>query len=295
MKAALSIARLFLPVLFGSSALSAQVVINEFLASNTKGIRDQAQQCEDWIELRNTSTRPVNVSGWFLSDKLARPTKWPIPANTTIPAGGRLLIWCDEDQQDGPYHANFKLNATSGEELWLRQSDGKTIVDRVKFGPQLADVSCGRVFDGRGGSDYFVTFPQPTPRKDNFDGSCVSRRYSSFESRRHPLALDWIGTTQIGQTINVTVQGGVPNSAFLVWIAADSAPFEIPINPRFGLLINLPLFTLVIPSNSSGQGLLPLALPRDTRLDRARLYLQAGGVDTAGLFSSNCVEAVLCR
>lgn len=273
--------------------LSAQVVINEFLASNTKGIQDEANQFEDWIELRNVSSSTVDVSGWFLSDKADRPNKWPIPANTRIAAGGTLLIWCDEDQQDGPYHSNFKLSATNGEEIWLRRPDATTLVDNVKFGPQLADVSCGRLFDGAN-PNYYVTFPQPTPRANNSGVLCASRTYSSFVPQRHPIAIDWVGSTRLGQSFNVTMTGGIANSAFVVFIAADAAPAEINYSQRFGILIGLPVFTLIVPSNASGQGVLPLSLPNDARLDKARIYMQAGGIDVNGLFGSNCVEATLC-
>ncbi|MFN0126281.1 MAG: hypothetical protein ACKV19_06300 [Verrucomicrobiales bacterium] len=50
-------AALFLP-----GAVAAQVVLTEFLASNSTGIRDEINEREDWLELTNTSAGTVSLS-----------------------------------------------------------------------------------------------------------------------------------------------------------------------------------------------------------------------------------------
>ena len=86
-------------------------------------------------------------------DNLAAPTKWRFPVgkplDTTISAGGYLLIWADNDITDSGLHANFKLSA-GGEEIGLFDVDGSTLVDSVVFGQQTADVSYGRFPDANG-------------------------------------------------------------------------------------------------------------------------------------------------
>lgn len=67
------------------------VVISEFMADNEDGVTDDDGTRQDWIELRNTTASPVNLSGWYLSDNAARRDKWPFPA-VTLPAGGSLLV-----------------------------------------------------------------------------------------------------------------------------------------------------------------------------------------------------------
>ena len=51
----------------------------------------------------------------YLTDDLANPTKWRIPSGyssqTTMPAGGFVVFWADEEPAEGPLHANFKLSA----------------------------------------------------------------------------------------------------------------------------------------------------------------------------------------
>ena len=142
---------------------SSPVQLNEFLASNQNGIQDEASEFEDWLELLNTGTAPVDMSGCYLTDKIDNPTKWPIPANTILQPGATLLIWCDEDANQGPLHANFKLSA-GGEQILLFAADGKTQLDRIDFGTQTTDVSTGRMVAL---PSLWVTFPTPTPRTPN--------------------------------------------------------------------------------------------------------------------------------
>jgi hypothetical protein len=55
---------------------NSQVVINEYSASNFSGFTDNFGENEDWVELYNTSASPVNLSGYYLSDRAGNPTKF---------------------------------------------------------------------------------------------------------------------------------------------------------------------------------------------------------------------------
>ncbi len=124
------------------------LVINEFLASNTTAETDEAGQYEDWIELFNNSDIAINLTGIYLSDDAAKPDKWLFPLGTTIPAKGFLIVWADEDQSQGPLHANFKLSA-AGEFLMLSNGAGG-VIDSLSFGPQRVDTTFGRYPNGTG-------------------------------------------------------------------------------------------------------------------------------------------------
>ncbi len=136
------------------------ISINEILASNTSSGQDPQGEHDDWIELVNHGRRPVDLSGMFLSDDPANPLKWQIPAGTQLAPGKFLVIWADEDGGAEGLHANFKLSK-AGEVLIL--VSGTTIVDKVEFGKQRADVSLGRL-PGAGGE--FRPFT-PTPGAEN--------------------------------------------------------------------------------------------------------------------------------
>ncbi|HCR49716.1 MAG TPA: hypothetical protein DIW24_08805, partial [Bacteroidetes bacterium] len=143
--------------------LASPIVLNEFMAENTKTIPDEVGQFEDWVELYYAGDFPFSLENYYLSDDPTRPDKWPIPTTQLGPQNRYLLIFADEDRTQGTYHANFKLSK-SGEYLSLAKKDGSTfsIVDALTFGPQTADVSFGREPDGTGN---WTLSNKPTPGK----------------------------------------------------------------------------------------------------------------------------------
>ncbi|MEM1057259.1 MAG: CotH kinase family protein [Bacteroidota bacterium] len=140
--------------------------INELMASNDATIADEFGEFDDWVEIVNLSSSPVSLGGLFLTDDLAEPDKFALP-DTLVPPGGFVLVWADDDDEDqGPMHASFRLSA-GGEDAGLFQPDdsgGFTLVSGISFGPQTADVSFGRVTDG---ADRWTRFGDPTPGASN--------------------------------------------------------------------------------------------------------------------------------
>ena len=133
-------------------AESSPVVINEFMARNAASITDPQGEYDDWIELYNTSDAEVDLSGMYLSDNKDDLRKWAFPRSTTIPSGGYLIIWADEDGKSRPgLHANFKLSG-NGEIVMLIDRDEKAnaILDSIEFGKQEKDAAMGRFTDGSG-------------------------------------------------------------------------------------------------------------------------------------------------
>ena len=150
----------------GGSPAKPTLVINELMAQNTSSIQDSHGDYDDWIELYNYGNSAVDVAGCYLTDDLTDPTKWRIPAGdpsiTTIPAHGFLLIWADNEAQQGLLYANFKLSA-GGESLGLYDAQGN-LLDSLTFQAQEPDVSFGRWPDG---ADQWQHFSTPTPGKSN--------------------------------------------------------------------------------------------------------------------------------
>lgn len=141
--------------------------LNEWMAANTRAVADPADgDYDDWFEIFNPNPEAVNLEGCFLTDTLANPTKFRVPAGSVVPAQGFLLVWADEEtgqtRPGGDLHVNFKL-AQSGEALGLYAPDGARI-DSVVFGPQTDNVSQGRYPDGAPTLHFMTT---PTPRAAN--------------------------------------------------------------------------------------------------------------------------------
>ncbi len=145
------------------------VTINEWMADNTSAgnFPDPADgNYEDWFELHNSGATPVSLAGFYLTDTTTNVNQFTIPAGTTIPAGGWLVVWADnETLQNGvtpnQIHTNFRLSA-AGEQLALYTPDG-TLVDLITFGGQTPDQSQGRYPD----SAATTVFPVATPGKRN--------------------------------------------------------------------------------------------------------------------------------
>jgi hypothetical protein len=127
----------------------AQVRITEFLADNESGMRDEDGDQEDWIEITNTGTASVDLTGWSLTDKITNPILWTFPSVTLGP-GGTLVVWAsgkDRSAPSAPLHTNFSLSR-NGEFLGLyRPGTGGSREWVDGFSPsypaQAPDVSYG--------------------------------------------------------------------------------------------------------------------------------------------------------
>ena len=157
------------------------IVINEFMASNSSTVQDEAGQYDDWIELYNTNDFPVNIGGFFMSDNATNPGKWEIPAGTVIPAGGYLIFWADEDLSQGSFHTNFKLSASGGEFISLTDTN-KDVVDSVSFGVQTTDLSYSRIPNGTG--TFIIKNPTFAANNEAFSG--LDEQSDIFSWTIHP-------------------------------------------------------------------------------------------------------------
>ena len=136
--------------------------INEFMADNVTTIPDEFGEYDDWVEIYNSNPGTVNMYGLFLTDNPAIPDKWQFP-DVDILAYSFLLVWADDDEEQGALHTNFKLSA-DGEFIGLYEIDGITPIDTLSFGPQNQDISFGRYPDG---INNWVFMINPTPEASN--------------------------------------------------------------------------------------------------------------------------------
>lgn len=153
--------------------------INEVMADNDTTVEDpdEAGAFEDWIEVFNPGSTVVDLGGLYLTDDLATPTKWQVPAGVTVPAGGFVVFWADDETSQGSRHAAFKLSA-SGEAVGLYQSDGITLLDSTTFGEQTTDVAIGRYPDG--GATWTTMNPATPGAANRVDGTAT------------PVTLAWV-------------------------------------------------------------------------------------------------------
>lgn len=108
------------------------------------------EQYRDVIELRNTGTTALSLSGMYLSSSLGSPTMWQIGSGVSIAAGGYLLFYADGQTSATTgtgRHTSFILSATGGS-IGLFDTNGITEVDAVSYGAQTDNVSYGRSPNG---------------------------------------------------------------------------------------------------------------------------------------------------
>ncbi len=132
-----------------SPGIAQAMMLNEIMADNANGPTDEQGEHEDWVELYNRGASPFDLSGYYLTDDPTNRTKWRFPDGTTVPAGGHLLVWCDNEPGDGPLHATFNISK-KGQSVALYGPDasGNPLLDVIAFGPQATDVTYGRRLDG---------------------------------------------------------------------------------------------------------------------------------------------------
>jgi len=211
-----SILALFV-LLLAAAPGNAQVVINEYSCSNLNGPTDAYGEREDWIELYNTSPAAVNLTG-FLSDDKFVPNKWPIPAGVSIPANGRLMVFCNDRDTyfGGQLHTSFKLTQTRSEYIILANSAG-IIVDSVQLKRTQANHSRGRKTDG---SNLWGVFNNPTPNASNAnakDGYATTPSFNIGAGFFNAAQLILLSSPDPAVTIYYTINGQYPSAASTVY------------------------------------------------------------------------------
>jgi len=77
---------------FYLNAYHAQIVINEGSNKNYSTIIDEDGDYEDWIEIHNMGSDPVNLMNYSLSDN-STPGEWVFPS-LIVPANGHVVVFC---------------------------------------------------------------------------------------------------------------------------------------------------------------------------------------------------------
>lgn len=125
------------------------IVINELLAHQDVALGD-------WVELHNTSTIPINLGGWYLSDNPFQTNLYPFPAAFTIAPGGYLVV-------SQAFHFGSGANGFGfselGEDIVLTAPlgpSGEVYGEKWQFGATDNGVSLGRYVTSTGKVDLAV-------------------------------------------------------------------------------------------------------------------------------------------
>ena len=146
---------------------SVTLVINEFMASNDGTIEypEDSGNYPDWFEIYNYGEEDIDIGGMYVRDD----SHWHLiptgySSQTTVKAGGHLLLWADSGLPAGPLHVGFGLGKSS-DEIGI-YDENRNPIDVVPFSNQVDDMSRGRLPDG---SYNWITFEigGATPGSEN--------------------------------------------------------------------------------------------------------------------------------
>ena len=178
---------------------------DEAMSSNTK-YAELDGQFYDWVELLNTSSSPINLSEYWISDNKDNPQKYQLP-DVLLGAGERYLLYCNGVGEGN--QAPFKISS-DGEKVYLSNKDG--FCDRIKIPGDLpADSSYGRK-DGE-----WMYFDNPAPGKENGEGYAAR---TSIPSANY-LSGVYTEALQVSlfgeETIYYTIDGSKPTTSSKVY------------------------------------------------------------------------------
>jgi hypothetical protein len=166
----------------------------------------------DWVEIHNNGTSAVSLDGWRLTDRATNLAKWTFP-NVNIPAGGYLVVICDNKNITSPatngfLHTNFKLD-DDGEYLALVNVAGTVVSELAPAYPaQLPFQSYAR------DSGVWKYSDTPTPGGANvgpYSLGIVATPTVNLPGRHYPGSQSVsLTTTTVGATIRYTTDGSEP-------------------------------------------------------------------------------------
>ena len=196
------------------------VVINEVMADNVLTFTDNFAQFEDWVEIYNPLSYPVNLAGYFMSDNSNNPRKWQIPTlfsdSVTVPALGWLTFFADGKMSQGVRHCDFNLDNNT-EFVGLYSPDGLTRVDEIAWLHMGADTSLGRITDGNAN---WVNFIVTTPDMSNNQGVISVQEMNTSNKLFSVYPNPTRGIVQCSKKSNIrvyTIQGNLVENLYGVW------------------------------------------------------------------------------
>ncbi len=103
-------------------------IITEVLSGNRYTLPDEYGDFDDYIEIYNPQDTAVDLAGFGLTDLLG-VVKYTFPNPTVIAPDTCLLVWCDDEAEEGIFHSTFRISS-GGEWLGLLDTGG-AFVDSI--------------------------------------------------------------------------------------------------------------------------------------------------------------------
>ena len=157
--------------MWSSLLLSAVLVINEIMASNTGEVMSPAINFDSWIEVYNPGETAVNLGGMYLGIDANIPLAWQMPNDMgSVPAGGFKVIWLGSNEIKSN-QAPFKLDCDGGT-VFLSDKNGD-LITRQNYPEAMSRTAYARKTDG---GDEWGWTATPTPEASNNGATFAKER-----------------------------------------------------------------------------------------------------------------------
>ncbi len=198
-----------------STLLSAILIINEVMASNTGVVMSPAFNFDSWIEVYNPGATDVNLGGMFLSIDASNPYQWQMPSNMgSVPAKGFKVIWLGSNEIKSN-QAPFKLDCDGGT-IILSDKNGE-VITKQNFPEAMSRTAYARKTDG---GDEWGWTATPTPEATNTTAVFAKERLKApvvnQGSQLFKTSLSIKVDIPEGTTLRYTTDGSVPTSSSAV-------------------------------------------------------------------------------
>ncbi|MBQ8654766.1 MAG: lamin tail domain-containing protein [Clostridia bacterium] len=140
------------------------LVISEIMPDALTGLADEDGELVDWMELYNTTDKPISLDNYALSNKENKPLRWRFPKGAVVAPHSYYVVFCSGKDRSSDAsavpHADFRISAEK-DTIILSDSHGR-LVDRVMIDNIPEDCSYARNADGS-----FSVHQMATPGLDN--------------------------------------------------------------------------------------------------------------------------------
>ena len=168
MKKLLLVILLFFLLFSLPNCFYSQLLLNEI--SVHKGLYDEFQEENDWIEIINSGSNTVNLNNYFMSDDINNLQKWRFP-NYQLASNEKILIFAS-NKTLGLYPSHWE-NLVKANDIWKYELGTSTLSSNwnsLNFDDQLWN-------SGQGGIGY----------GDNDDNTIISNTISLYLRRKFTI------------------------------------------------------------------------------------------------------------
>jgi hypothetical protein len=147
------------------SGPSGPLVINEVMSDNDAAWIDEAGEVGDYIEIANISSAAVQLGDYALRSESGKAYEFPAHE---LAAGAFLIVFADDDEEQGELHAPWKLSS-KGERVKLIERKTEREIDRAELPALGVNEAYARYPSGHGA---FRACRYASPERDN-GASCA--------------------------------------------------------------------------------------------------------------------------